>query len=371
MRVRFWLPCVGLLILGAAACSLAIGQADLTAVHCDDEGHVGAPSCAGDQICLQRVCTDCEVAGICGVGGQGGQGGTGGTGGEAGMAGTGGEAGAGGAEAGPDVNQGGSAGAGGAADDGGTGGTTHDVGPDLVEEPLPDVPEEPALKKLGESCAVSSDCEPRTFCVPTGALYEGTCSKGCCSSSDAQCAADFVCRPGLGGNICVKASVLGLNLGAQLAATDCTSPSDCRSGRCEGGKCMDVCCSDADCAGGNASCAFTPLGSTPTWQCMAWSSGHANSYADSCSSDADCKSNMCVTLITSDKYCSGPCCSGADCSSGFSKCGYFYENGAAVRECYSPYPPACCTNQQCPGQTCSPTWADVSLGQKAWVLRCQ
>ncbi|MBI5531189.1 MAG: hypothetical protein HY898_00635 [Deltaproteobacteria bacterium] len=231
------------------------------------------------------------------------------------------------------------------------------------------------LKKIGEACTSTSECDGKLFCMPTGsASVIGTCTMSCCTS--AYCPPDFVCRPEAAGAVCVSAAKLGLTLAIINAGEPCSDPWQCRSGRCESGLCADTCCSDANCA--TNACSLVNDGTSSTWQCAKWSSGHDQPGGATCTSHSECESNYCRFSVMG-SVCSAPCCGTTQCADASTNhCMYMMEGSVAVRQCtnsiFTSAKP-CCTTSDCEaGKTCIAVQDSVPTGtgnKQAWVLTCQ
>jgi len=64
-HLRVLLPCLVWAAVGMFACQLAVGDADLTAVKCEQDGQKGPPACAQNQICVAGQCTQCLTGEVC------------------------------------------------------------------------------------------------------------------------------------------------------------------------------------------------------------------------------------------------------------------------------------------------------------------
>jgi hypothetical protein len=231
----------------------------------------------------------------------------------------------------------------------------------------------PASGALGKPCGSNLTCASglcATQADLTGLnVASGICSKPCCADSD--CAADgFHCFATAGGNLCVPNAIAdcentscataccgssGCGDGSSCAFPDegdggvgtvascqpfggdnsfcgtdgsggdgCDDNADCQSGLCvgTGGQgvcdqtaCTTPCCNDAVCQQQDpaATCQWLDL-TTSTGNLAAFvhvcnGSNASTASGDSCSTDADCKGNVCAN-----KVCTGPCCTDDDCS---------------------------------------------------------
>jgi hypothetical protein len=174
----------------------------------------------------------------------------------------------------------------------------------------------------GGPCAADADCQASLYCASSVTLGDaraafGTniCSKPCCTSDD--CAAGDVCfLSGTAGNkICVPA-VKGLSRaapGTGLPGSTCGTGADCRSGLCNASsRCEDTCCNDNQCTGGTI-CKFSLGAGHGGFNCeLPTGTGETGA---TCSSDAACRSNICVQFNRFYGRCAPPCCSSTACGS--------------------------------------------------------
>lgn len=305
---------VGGLTLLAVGCSAMI-EAELTRVNCSWEGAIGPPACEPGQICRAGVCSGCAPKEVCGDsvdndcngaaedgcddGGLGGGAGTGGspTGGGGGTGGSlqggGGIAGSGGTTGG-----GGSGGTGATGATGGNGGAGGSGGTQAGA--------------IGSPCATDDSCNSGLFCESPAVFGASSsaqiCSRGCCSSEDCGAGSE-ICYPAVhGGSACVPSSSVGRGaVGTVPTGGACTNHSDCRSGLCDKNKCFDTCCADSDCPGTDMCVKTTLPGTTRSVMACGPSAG-AGGFLSFCTNG--CKSNIC----SSGTYCSKPCCNVKDCT---------------------------------------------------------
>lgn len=175
---------------------------------------------------------------------------------------------------------------------------------------------------LGSLCADHTSCALGDLCLDPadfGGAGAPFCSRPCCSSSDCDPRADFVCAPlpSGGGDFCVQAGAVGRGAtGGAMVGDPCQTGADCRSGACEGSRCADVCCSDTNCGLGGLGCS---LGATPaagpatastTWVCA----DHGSALDDlaPCGANEECASGLCLVLANQ-KRCVPPCCGSGQC----------------------------------------------------------
>lgn len=371
-RVRHQTLWVAWLALGAASCELAVPQANLDEVRCQQEGQVGPPACPEGKTCLGGVCVASGTGADAGPDADASiepdgtsTGGTGGSGGSSGSAGVDAAAGSGGAVGGTGGGDGGTGGG-----DGGTGGEPQDAG------------DEPIVKRpLGELCASAADCESGVCLTVPDKPGEMRCSQYCCSSFN--CPAGTVCSTFWGNQLCVDPSFVSLSTpGTGPAGSSCGDGTQCRSGRCgTDGTCKDVCCVNDSCPGG-AACALTAEFGQQGWYCAGYTAASKTANGDSCSSDGECASNKCYDYGAWNQ-CNGPCCKDSDCGSG-GFCDYFWDGVAAVRQCMT-FPLAapsanapCCTDANCTSpQHCVPVLSSAVTSipyyfhDNVWIFRCQ
>jgi hypothetical protein len=138
---------------------------------------------------------------------------------------------------------------------------------------------------LGLTCGADGDCSLGEICLDpgvwspaasgsapdagmgldagSGAILDGgivpwppgqkRCSRTCCTSDDCGANRQFVCTlaPASGGSFCRAGAELGRAPGgAGEPMTVCTTDAECRSGLCLVERCADTCCSDTSCASG-------------------------------------------------------------------------------------------------------------------------
>jgi hypothetical protein len=159
----------------------------------------------------------------------------------------------------------------------------------------------------------------------------GVCTKACCTSSD--CDKGSVCfATGGGGNYCVPAATLGdrattgpLNAPAGQA---CDAGSSCRSGLCSSipSFCADTCCagparsmanSAGQCLQGMACRIGTFQGAGNDMNYVprcAVPMGASGNNGSPCTSNSDCRSNLCLNDTAQDLTCRDPCRKPEDCS---------------------------------------------------------
>ncbi|MBW1872537.1 MAG: hypothetical protein JRJ19_10755 [Deltaproteobacteria bacterium] len=105
----------------------------------------------------------------------------------------------------------------------------------------------PGLGTIGTYCEGDYYCAFNVCLSDDG--YSGFCSSGCCSSAD--CPSGWACGrlqsndPYAPGF--AKACFTAEWPGTALAGSGCTSDGQCKSNLCIGGICSDLCCTDADC----------------------------------------------------------------------------------------------------------------------------
>lgn len=178
---------------------------------------------------------------------------------------------------------------------------------------------------LGASCLHDADCAAGDFCLApaaSGGAGARRCSRACCTSSDCDPDALFVCwsAPHGAGSFCRSALEVDRAEGGPRKPRDpCLLDVDCRSGRCHEGRCADTCCSDTGCGAEGGVCRFGPgpdpgPGTEGFW-CSASPLDKKPRYAG-CAADAECASGLCVRFAPGDeKRCSVPCCASAECES--------------------------------------------------------
>lgn len=264
---------------------------------------------------------------------------------------------------------------------------------------------------LGAPCTGDADCTAGELCLDSHLLGGGAprCSRTCCTSSDCNPHAQFVCwiPPGGPAGFCRAAAEVDRSaVGTLPALAACTADGDCRSGRCWWGTCADTCCSDTNCTagGGEGFCQVQPAAvlGAPGFGCVRSSSGSGGLYA-SCQYDSDCISGICLEFSTSYKMCSAPCCKSNDCwtfdgapvhcvtltgvHAGVRACGPLPEadGGEGSLEVGEPCrKPGDCRGGICQGHRCSDTCCeDASCGDaalfacrpesvdSAWALQCE
>jgi hypothetical protein len=186
------------------------------------------------------------------------------------------------------------------------------------------------ITNYGEECNVTSVCKAGSSCIDLAeigisARAPQICTTSCCDS--AGCPPDFVCRSAASGSaVCVKASDVGLTVGALAPNARCTAGSECRSGVCSGGFCADGCCATAACGeGGTCS-----IKSDNKFVCR--SPAGSAGVQGGCSRDSDCATGWCQDLGFFGGQCSKRCCSSSDCPNGW-KCETYNSGGNIVTAC--------------------------------------
>ncbi len=201
--------------------------------------------------------------------------------------------------------------------------TVHDVAPDMNHDEGQDGP---TTGQLGSTCSSNAACESGvcgnalllTSYVQTPDMAS-VCTKPCCTSADCDDpkVKDYVCFPSVGGNYCVDPMWINLDGGVGMGApgSDCTQPSNCRSGVCTVGKCQDTCCLDGQCTNGSV-CQYSTLDTTPSFNCGS-SAGSVQQGGNCGYPDyTQCESNACLTVnpYLAIEYCLGPCCNDGECN---------------------------------------------------------
>jgi hypothetical protein len=248
--------------------------------------------------------------------------------------------------------------------------------PDEAAPPVETGPVESGCGRgLGCPCSGDSACDSNicadSATVPAG-LYTAAggsnfCTQTCCSSAD--CGAGTVCfaaggSDSVAGNFCVNPAWLGRGTGATLGTQPgggaCSTGRDCRSGLCTGNTCVDTCCSTAaagECATGT-SCRFDNFTGAVAFDknYVAWCGQAGNGQnGDTCSSDGNCKSNLC----DGPDGCADACRNTGECSPGES-CAYVNPVGSTtevVAACFSgagnsSEGSSCSSDAQCKSQFC-------------------
>jgi hypothetical protein len=174
---------------------------------------------------------------------------------------------------------------------------------------------------LGTPCAADADCSAGDFCLEPAALGgEGSrrCSRACCTSSDCDPDALFMCwsAPHGAGSFCRSAPEIGRAEGGdRRALAACAHGAECRSGLCHDGRCADTCCSDTSCVAEGGACRFgaAPDHEVEGFWCNAPPVEKKPRYA-TCEADADCASGLCVRFTAGgEQRCSAPCCASSEC----------------------------------------------------------
>lgn len=201
-----------------------------------------------------------------------------------------------------------------------------------VEPSCPDVPCAPPLvcdtntkqcikadTPLGGLCAAGRECASRVCgdtAVLTGLITAraggSICTQPCCRSED--CPADFICYgAGTGGNYCVSKELIAKpKVGTKTGGETCGNDIECRSGTCGlNGRCTDVCCRDAQCPSGTA-CARLSFGGRDIFACQP--PVGAVAVNDTCTTNADCRTNFCFDY-GGFRRCVAPCCASSACGS--------------------------------------------------------
>ena len=283
----------------------------------------------------------------------------------------------------------------------------------------------PASKAIGDVCATDGECQAGLLCANLTQLGvnvaqgAGICTRPCCQSGD--CGdPGFVCYgPGLGGNYCVKTTLLARSATGRKGPGEAAgSASECRSGILEGNKCTDTCCSDEQCPG--QACTLGQLSGHTVFRCSATFGAAASGESISsgkCAShqNASCRSGACNTLSCKAPFgwfacddCVSPCCGSAACgdlegkpsacwnerigNDFVSMCSAVVPGGSGAtgapctvnadcrsNRCYSDPDPikgryctdVCCTNSDCGSKagpmTCKPV---LVATPSAYFLRC-
>jgi hypothetical protein len=180
-----------------------------------------------------------------------------------------------------------------------------------------------------------------------GETFPGVCTKACCTSYD--CDRGSACfATGAGGNYCVPSAALGdratteAGTFAGYGGVLCDAGASCRSGLCApAGFCADTCCSAKDqparlppqCAMG-MSCRLGPFqGSMSDMAYVPRCAPQAGSTGNgvSCTSNSDCRSNLCVNDPMGFLTCRDPCRKPEDCGASgmFQTCEYVQLSGAS------------------------------------------
>jgi hypothetical protein len=243
-------------------------------------------------------------------------------------------------------------GAGGVSGEGGVGGAMGGVGGTGGSSGGPTV---------GTPCTGDQHCDSAHFCATDpsilGVSASGTCTRGCCTSSD--CGPGNVCfvTP-RGNNLCFPGNFVGRPaLGTKSPGSGCTAGDECRSGVCDGGFCVDACCSNVDCGGQLPHCTlrYIPGAAKMAYHCGVAGPGGFNAV---CIGSDDCQSNYCVGGYFT---CSTRCCKKSDCASAGSDWSCIYQNQAtyAVPVCLpagttgsTPIGEPCTTAEQCQSGKC-------------------
>lgn len=189
-----------------------------------------------------------------------------------------------------------------------------------------------AASLVAVHCAQKGECRFNSDCVGEYCAADGTCKKDCLDAA-IDCPRGYICNavaqcePPPGG-------VVDGGTGDGSAGTDGATGTDGSPGP-DGSvvvpgskKLLDLCSADGDCA---------------TKTCRAWSKGSPSRCTKSCSSDADCMTGTRCTevgaekfcmasdigrsctvagqcnfaCLLSQKYCTEPCTTGADCPNGY------------------------------------------------------
>ncbi|MCU0691528.1 MAG: hypothetical protein MUF54_09010 [Polyangiaceae bacterium] len=335
MRLRARLSWIAISGLSAVACQLMVGDGALVDVRCAQEGWPGPPACDDGQVCAGGRCVSADSESDAGLDGHS------------------------------------SGGAGGSRFDGaaayGGDGSIPDAGSDVLPDgPLVDVLGDgsqhvPEAGEFGAPCDTDDDCHGRR-CLERPNKGR-RCSMLCCDSTECP-TSTAICVPYLGANACFEAADLGRSTGKSRVGATCESAGECRSGRCSSGRCIDTCCGSSP----GCSCQLLNFEGTSSWYCGTGTGTGAN-FAQ-CTDATSCASSNCMhivrLLIFAEDTCAGPCCSDADCGSGY--CEYVRTGSRFVRQCVPndlSAPPSssrpCCDNGNCATGRCSVTQDD------AWV----
>jgi hypothetical protein len=229
-----------------------------------------------------------------------------------------------------------------------------------------------AQAKLGTPCERDRDCEDTDFCFDPplfGGAGSKVCSRTCCSSGECDPQGDFVCwvPDAGGGNFCRDSKLVGRpDVGTKKGGEICVSGSECRSGSCSPAlqTCIDPCCSDTSCADADALCRLGDDAEGTSFTCQ--HVAEKKQLYDRCSADAECSSNLCITL-GDDTRCSAPCCGSPACGlvelpggPRMVACENVLREGTVVRACAGLVPDSgikavgepCVTDEECRSARC-------------------
>ncbi len=161
------------------------------------------------------------------------------------------------------------------------------------------------------SCSGNYQCTSYCNSSHTGPVGDG------CKTNEA-CRLDLLRSANVHG-----CDVVPTALGSKVGGEACGGDAECRSGTCarlfvgSGTKdyCLDYCSSDAYCPAAATVCR---LRRAESFDGRCWPVGRLGTQltGSSCSADTDCDHGLCITDGAS-RYCSEPCCTDGDCTSGF------------------------------------------------------
>lgn len=159
-------------------------------------------------------------------------------------------------------------------------------------------------KKIGETCAASSDCAGG-ICAASDGKY--VCSQSC--GAGAPCPSGYTCYPlSGGGGGCFKSPQ------KKGDGQTCDYSSECQSGLCVGaavGKCVQPCNPDkSQCGPGFLCVPLTGGGGA----CLALGNGK---MGDKCDKPSDCATGTCVGLGSAGYVCTAQCAGTAECDCGY------------------------------------------------------
>ena len=207
------------------------------------------------------------------------------------------------------------------------------------------------LTPLGGACATNADCASGRCFTRQSLALQGSgsvCGAPCCTDTECAAFAGSTCwAPGTGARSCVMRTELSsVDLGFTLCtnrnacpgracvayslstpaggggAWECAAASDqtcglgfgCASGICEpilNAYCVNPCGSAADCSSSRPACAYVPVDGQWLTGCLAWG---GRGQGEPCSTDGDCRENLCLGGFCADTCCADATCGGGTCA---------------------------------------------------------
>ncbi len=202
---------------------------------------------------------------------------------------------------------------------------------------------------LGDPCTIDTECPAGATCMPAAALgltaSGNVCGKACCKDEDCTDVGGLCLVSGTGARSCVPPAMA--MRGESPTGSMCTMADSCSSGICYGattmtpGACVDGCANQTNCPMSDVcGLASSSKGSGQQQQLACIPpvpQGHV--LYDTCATDDDCVSDLCVPGPALDKFCSLGCLTSDDCQrpsqiTRFAYCGVTQTpSGNYVRAC--------------------------------------